>query len=327
MTLQKVARLAGVSVSTASKALTNSKDVSDETKHLVLSAAETLGYFNENKRRKLENRKTDCPTVGIICPEIISVYYSEIVTSLCRKISETGGKASVFISEFDNDRQSDILRRCVAESAIDGVLSLDSEESVLLPNSLPTVYLTRAEKCDCVYNDYESGLSDAVSYLVGMGHRAVAFAGEPLTRAKEAFFRQALGAQGLDCPSEFVFCEEGRFELSGKLAAEKLLFGIRALIGASYDTHAPASRLISTLRGAGVRVPEDISVIGINDIPTSKYLDTPLTTLRHDAERLCDEALRLLFDRLKDPKAQRAPVSIAIPCALVERSSVFKIKT
>lgn len=327
MTLQKVARLAGVSVSTASKALTNSKDVSDETKRLVLSVAETLGYFSENKRRKLENRKTDNPTVGIICPEIISVYYSEIVTSLCRKITETGGKASVFISEFDNNRQSDILRRCVAESTIDGVLSLDSEESVLLPSSLPTVYLTRTEKCDCVYNDYESGLSDIVSYLTDMGHRSVAFAGEPLTRAKEAYFLQALEAQCLDCPAEFVFCEKGRFELSGKRAAEKLLENpVRpTAVICAYDEIAYG--LISTLRRAGVRVPENISVIGINDIPTSKYLDTPLTTLRHDVERLCDEALRLLLDRLKDPKAQRAPISIAIPCALVERSSVLKIKT
>ena len=75
----------------------------------------------------------------------------------------------------------------------------------MLPSSLPTVYLTRTEKCDCVYNDYESGLSDIVSYLTDMGHRSVAFAGEPLTRAKEAYFLQALEAQCLDCPAEFVF--------------------------------------------------------------------------------------------------------------------------
>ena len=325
MTLQKVARLAGVSVSTASKALTNSKEVSAETKLLVQNAAEKLGYFNENKRRKLENRKTDCPTVGIICPEIISVYYSETVTRLCRKISERGGRASVFISEFDNACQSDILRRCVAENSIDGVISLDSgEENISSPSFLPTVYLCRAVGQNCVFNDYEKGISDAVFYLKERGHTALAFAGEPLTRSKQLCFEKALTVHSLACPPEFLFCEAGRFELSGKRAAEKILrLSERpTAVLCAYDEIAYG--LISTLRGAGIRIPEDISVIGINDIPTSKYLDTPLTTLRHDDELLCEEALTLLFRQRKEPKSQTEPIAVPIACTLIERNTVAR---
>lgn len=325
MTLQKVAKLAGVSVSTASKALTNSKEVSAETRLLVQNAAEKLGYYNENKRRRLENRNTDMPTVGIICPEIVSVYYSEIVTLLCRKITERGGSASVYISEFDNENQTDILRRCMAESAIDAVLSLDGENSATQASfsSLPTVYLVRTSDCDCVYNDYENAFFDALSYLKNKGHRRLAFVGEPLTRSKKQNFVSALTRLELPVNEEFLFTEAGRFELSGKKAAEKMLAlapnARPSAVLCAYDEIAYG--LINTLRVGGVRIPEDISVIGVNDIAMSKYLQTPLTTVRHDAERLCDEALALLFRQLKNPSVRKNPTQIPIACRLIERDS------
>lgn len=323
MTLQKIAKYAGVSVSTASKALSNSRDVSAETKALVLQAAEKLGYYNENKRRKLENRRVDSPTVGIICPEIISVYYSGIVTCLCRKISEKGGKASVFISEFDGDCQRAILHRCMAESSIDGVISLENPRDIDEKQfSMPLVFLSHAPYGDCVYSDMEGGLSQAVSYLLSMGHRQIGFVGEPLTYSKQDAFCRAMKRLTGSVSSDFLFCEEGRFEQSGKLAAEKIAGSCHrptALI-AAYDEVAYG--LIATLRERGIRVPEDISVIGINDIPTSKFLDTPLTTLQNDTEEICCRALELLYLQMKEPNHPRERQCEALPCRLICRSTV-----
>lgn len=328
MTLQKVAKLAGVSVSTASKALSDGNDVSEETRALVKAAAEELGYFAGVKKRRLENRSLKTPLVGIICPEIISIHYSETVTALFRKIYERGGKASIFITEFDSEKQKNILERCVTEKEIDAVISLDKCYDISLREyPIPLVYLINTDSGSCVYSDTYGGIEKAAAHLFALGHTKIGFVGEPLTLIKEKYFRTAISKlSGTEADESLIFCENGRFETIGNLAAEKIAglspqFRPTAVI-AAYDEVAYG--LMYTLNRHGIHVPDDISVVGINDLPTSRFLDTPLTSVRNNTEKIADEALNTLFSMLSQKSGhntQNTFTQVAVDCELSVRKS------
>ena len=327
MTLQKVAKLAKVSVSTASKALSDSKDVSEETRVLVHKAAEELGYFSTMKKRRYESRRHSSSTIGIICPEIISVHYSGIVTALCRQIDELGGKASVFITEFSKEKLKSIFERCILENEIDAVISLDGfpDEVNFAKFPLPTVFFGASDGKYCVNSDIAHGIFKAVRHLFEMGHKKIAFAGEPLTVSKQKAFKQAMTEIVGGFEEELIFCEAGRFEESGREVGVKICDMKKEMrptaVICGYDEIAYG--LMRALRENDLRIPDDLSVIGINDIPTSRFLETPLTSIRSDSEKAVSAAMEILSDLLSGKEREKTVVTV--DCELVIRSSVAKI--
>ncbi len=325
MTLQKVAKLAGVSVSTASKALSDSRDVSEETKAIVRKAAEELGYFSSVKKRRFESRRHSSFTVGIICPEIISIHYSETVTALCRKVDDAGGKASVFITEFNKEKLVNVFERCISENDIDAIVCLEGSVQKQLPAvPIPLVFIGSRGDLS-VSTDMNDGIFKAVKYFFEMGHKRIAFAGEPLTISKQESFKKAMLAVVGGFDEKHIFCEEGRFEASGHAAGLRICEldekDRPTAILCAYDEIAYG--LMRTLRENSVNIPRDISVIGINDIPTSRFLDTPLTSVRNNTEEIVTKAMDLLLSRLfgNTDKTEQ----IFVPCELAIRSSVAKI--
>lgn len=324
MTLQKVAKHAGVSVSTASKALSNGKDISDETKELVRRAAAELGYFSEQKKRKMDNRSGTCPTVALICPEIISIHYSEYVTCLCRLIEQRGGKASVFITGFDKDKLNSVIERCIAENEISAAVCLEVPHyKKTLP--FPVVYLANIPGENSVYPNITAAILSAVSYMHDMGHKKIGYVGEILTKQKETAFCESMETVCGKYNPDHIFCEEGRFEIIGNNAAEKIINmpaeNRPTALLAAYDEVAYG--LMHTLRSAGIKVPEDISVMGINDIPMSKFLDTPLTTIRIPTEKASECAVDIIMNELSGKTCKKQ--TVILECEIIKRASVIDI--
>lgn len=320
VTLQKVAKKAGVSVSTASKALSDSKEVSTETRQLVIDAAKQLGYFEKTKKRRLTNRRKTAVTYAIMCPEIISVHYSELVTALCRRIDEKGGKASVFITEFDTEKKKTTIERCLSEKDIDAVICLEGIKDLdVSAFPLPIVFTVNQKDAYSVFQTVESGIDKAVKYLVESGHKKIAYAGEPLTESKRTAFCNSMQKYLGFYDNKFIFEEDGRFEISGKRIAERIL-GMEerpSAVVAAYDEIAYG--LMHTLNNGGLNIPEDVSVVGINDIPTSKYLSTPLTTVRCDPEVVAEKALLFLDEQLLGISSKSR--SYTVECELIIRES------
>ena len=324
MTLQKVAKKAGVSVSTASKALADSKEVSPDTRKLVMDAARELGYFEQAKKRRLTNRRKTAFTCAVLCPEIISVHYSELVTEFCRKIDEKGGKASVFITEFDSEKKKTTIDRCLSEKDIDAVLCLETLgdfDADIFP--LPIVFTVNQRNAYCVYSRVETGIDKAVKYLADLGHKRIAYAGEPLTRMKKEVFCKSMMKYIGTYEKDYLFEAEGRFEISGNRIAERILSMDEkpTAVIAAYDEIAYG--LMHTLRNGAVDIPDDISVIGINDIPTSKYLSIPLTSVNCNSEKVAQKAIELLEAQLlgEIPEKKVYPIE----CDLVIRESTEKL--
>lgn len=132
MTLKKLAELAHVSPSTASKALANSREVSEETVRHVRQVARESGYLRQCKERRLSYRKPSAPTIAVICPEIISVYYSAIATCLSRLAESHGGTSAVYLSGFEPERQSALLEDLAVKPGVDAAVLIPGAAGALM---------------------------------------------------------------------------------------------------------------------------------------------------------------------------------------------------
>lgn len=228
MTLKKLAELAHVSPSTASKALANSREVSEETVRHVRQVARESGYLRQCKERRLSYRKPSAPTIAVICPEIISVYYSAIATCLSRLAESHGGTSAVYLSGFEPERQSALLEDLAVKPGVDAAVLIPGAAGALMREDfcIPVVQLggtSYSPAFDCIDFDLEAGLLEAVRHLQGLGHRRIGYLGERLASPKEARVRAAMARAGLTAREEDFFIAAGRFEQAGYAAAKEAL--------------------------------------------------------------------------------------------------------
>ena len=322
MTYRKLAQLVGVSPATVSKALSGSGEISAETAALVRRVAEEHGVVRPSYRREHTSKR-----VAVIVPEIVSVFYSVMATSITEILSGQGFEASIMICGFSEERFFELLDLIESEKLADGVIAL-------LPCRIPrkrgipvvTVGSSGNEnRCDSVGGDMSSGVSDAVGHLVSLGHRHIGFIGEKNTVEKQKYFRKAIENYKLDFSERDIFVSSRRFEMIGVEGAEyfmKMRNSPTAFI-AAYDEIALGA--IHTFSQHGIRVPEDVSIIGINDIPSSAFALTPLTTIKSFSSEMISIASKLLIDRIENPGSY-AIQKITLGCELIIRSTTSKPK-
>lgn len=302
VTHKKIAEAAGVSQSTVSKALSDSTEIPPETAEHIRRIAEQLGYFEE----KLDQRRRRAggylfPHVAILVPEIVSWYYAHTVELLQQEIERIGGMAQVYLCGFDDIRARILLDQLERQQLADCVICLDTY--VPPEYSLPLLYYGTEENeytCFCIVSSYREALQQILAHLRSLGHTRIGFIGENNTRDKEELFRKLMREFGLPCDESMIYTSPYRFERIGHDGVRA--FHIRgnmptALITA-YDEVAFGA--IQELRNLGYRVPEDISVVGGNDVPYAVYHDPPLTTVsRWDREQSAT-AIRLLCRIITD---------------------------
>jgi LacI family repressor for deo operon, udp, cdd, tsx, nupC, and nupG len=306
VTHKKIAEAAGVSQSTVSKALSDSMEIPSETAAHIRRIAEQLGYFEEklNQRRRRAGGYL-FPHVAILVPEVVSWYYAHTVELLQQEIERIGGMAQVYLSGFDDTRIRILLDQLEHQQLADCVICIDDAYA---PDSysLPLLFYGSSSGQNetyaypCVrYNGWES-LQDVLSHLRSLGHTLIGFIGENYTRDKEELFRNLMQEAGLPCDEALIYTSPYRFERIGHDGVRA--FHIRgnmptALITA-YDEVAFGA--IQELKNLGYRVPEDVSVVGCNDVPYAVYHDPPLTTVSHRERERCAAAIRLLCRMITD---------------------------
>lgn len=315
MTLEKLAVLANVSVSTASRALNNSRDISAETRERVLNAAEEYGYFRDKKRVRAENRRPSELRIAIICPEIISRYYSGMALDLINEFRALGCNCTVYNSDFDERELYSLICRCRDDYATDAIICFSSVAQPLCCPELPIVVFGDTPDCSRITVDITAAFETLLISFKTRGIKTVAFVGENHTSTRLEAFRNACKSSGLICIGEYYGAE--RFERAGAAAAARLLKSGELPQGVVCAYDEIALGLTDSLTRAGIRVPEDIAVAGMNDIPTAKYVFGGLTTLRFEFGAVCRQiAEDIISDRRCPPAIKR---SYKIPFKLVER--------
>lgn len=300
MTQSKIAKLVGVSTSTVSKALSGSKEISDDVRNKIIKIAVESDYFKQKTQRRLDYTSGNAVTVGLICPEIISIYYSRIITYCKNEIEARGGQTAVYIYDFDSNKFNAIIENIILKKSVDGIVVISGCDIKTSPN-IPIVRMASSledDFYDSVSCDSYAALNAAVKHLKELGHEQIGFVGETLTAETREQYKRALAENGIGYSEELVYTINKRFEDIGTTAAREMLDSgsIPSAIIAAYDEIALA--LIHEFEANGISVPNDVSVIGINDIPYSSYSQVPLTTIKHYTEEQCALVVQLLYDKI-----------------------------
>ena len=321
MTLRKLASLAGVSVSTVSKAFSDSGEISNETKQRIFAVARREGCFEKYYKGKYQK-----DIIAVICPEICSEYYSQILTCLEKEINAMGAVMVVSISHFDRTREKQLFEYHSFLQKTDGVIVIGDGCGIINTSYIPAVAVgntQRLKNIDSVGIDVKKALKQAVAYLKKNGHRKIGFAGEMRTAFKCQEFICAMEESGLTAERDWIYISEERFEAAGRDCAQMILNCKErptALI-AAYDYIALG--IIQQLRESSLRVPEDFSLIGMDDISAASYTGVELTSIRTPVEDLCRVVLKLLKRKMKNPYACCTNV-IQVSSELIVRNTVKK---
>ncbi len=329
--IKDIARLSGVSTATVSRTLSAPDRVSEETRRVVMAVVEQYGYRVNSVARSLRRQRAD--SVLALLPDLENPFFSMILAG----IQQTLLAAGVDLLVTDSRTTCAAGRSPVAHlraSRVDGLICLDGGLKPEILEALGAGDVAGRVVFACewpgnaefpsVRSDNRAGMRLAVDHLVGQGHRHIAFLRGPadnvLTRERQAGVEAALAAHSLHLAPGAI--DGGDFSLqAGHAAAARLMRLTPRPTAVICSSDQLAIGLMSGLDALGLGVPEDVSVVGFDDIALAAYARPPLTTVRQDRIALGQTAARLLLDRLDGPGAADAPPVITLPVALVTRQS------
>lgn len=327
VTIKDVARLAGVSVATVSRALNASGPVNVDTRDRIVRAAGTLRFAPNGAARSLSRRESR--VFGVILPDLYGEFFSELLRGVDQEAQRSGYALLVSSSHHDSRGVESAVRSM--RGRVDGliVMAPDVPATALaaaLPEDVPVVLLnakTLPAAGACVTVDNEGGATAVVRHLLALGHREFAFVAGPRrnadAQARLRGYRMALRNGGLPHCGDRV--ARGDFTEDGGWRAARALFAGNsrpptALFAAN---DAMAVGALASLREAGISVPEQVSVVGFDDIPIARYTNPPLTTVHVAIDILGARAAALLRRALAERTAtSRREV---VPAELVVRHS------
>ncbi|NLJ83782.1 MAG: LacI family transcriptional regulator [Halanaerobiaceae bacterium] len=331
VTIKDIAREAGVSVTTVSRVLNNKADVSDKTREKVLKIIDRLNYNPNSIARGLVMNKTY--TIGLIVPDISNAFFAEIAKAIEDELREYGYSVIFCNTDNDKDREKesiDLLRSKQVDGLI-GAFSHDSKDEVLALGKagLPIVQIDRlvddSQIPSVIIDNILSGY-EATEYLIKKGHRRIAHITGALDtntgiRRAEGY-RKALQEYGIEIDEELVM--EGDFsQESGYLAMKEILERNKDLTAVFAGNDMMALGAYRAIYAAGLKIPEDISIIGHDDFTLASLVSPALTTMQQPIYKIGKVAASLLIDIIKGKKNKEG--LIVVNTSLIERSSVKTI--
>lgn len=301
ITLSKIAQLAHVSVSTASKAFSMSSEVSEQTRNEIFRIAKEYGCF-----KKFYNAKYPKYVIAVICPEFHGQYYSGMVATLQGCLGELGCEVCVASTNFSGDTERELLEYYHHYSNVDGIVIIGGKSLISSTYEIPLVSVMPAYRQPagvCLHTDYAAAADQMIRHFLDAGIGEIGFIGETQTGAKLEAFHTAMEGRGLPC--KWVTVSEERFEKGGYLAMDQLLQRqeLPKAVICAYDHMAIGA--IKRLSEAGLRVPKDMLVAGMDNIPECAYLVPGLTSVDFGNEAICRQAAQCVVDQLNGKEVDK----------------------
>jgi LacI family transcriptional regulator len=331
-TIKDVAKRAGVGIATVSRTLHNSSRLSPDTAKRVRQAIEELGYRPNTHAQSLASGRSHM--LGLVVSDISNPFFPGLVKGFEEVAVGNGYDVFAASTNYDPARTALCVQRMI-ERKLDGVAIMTSEIDPGLTDSfarrkVPLVFLdvgTVGRGVSNVKIDYACGITQAVAHLRGLGHSRIAFISGPANLRSAWERRQAfldrLSEAGNGQPDELLI-EEGNHKVDGGLEAMLRLLARRphpTAVLASNDLTA-----IGALRGIrqfGLRVPEDISVVGFDDIQMAEFTEPPLTTVLLRQSEVASLACNALLQLIRTPGMG---VELGVGTSLVVRASTAQAR-
>ena len=328
--IREIARLAGVSTATVSKVLNNYTEVSDATKERILKIVEEVGYIPNSSARALSTKRTWL--IGIVYSEHLHIglehnYFSGVLEAFKREIEQFGYDV-VFISGGDIG----YLKRCQVRN-VDGVFVVtadmaDTDLTALFDSDIKCVTTdVPYNSIPLVYSDNKQGSMLATNHLLEHGHKKIAHIGGPLSTLAGSErlegYKEALSLAGIPFNSDY-YIEAMEFDSqSGYECMNQLLDLPQPPTAVFVMCDLSSLGVFKAINERGLKVGEDISVVGFDDIELASHTHPSLTTVRQNRKAIGRTLAQILDRRINNKKVEERTL---IPTELIVRSSTCKIK-
>lgn len=334
VTLKDIAQKAGVNKSTASRALSGKGVISGEKRAEILKIADELGYIPNASAKVLAGEKAK--TIGIILPEIDCNYYASVVGTIENRLKEIGYSLIIGQTGFEFDNELHYLE-LFARKNLDGIIfDLYNHNKFMMEFkrikkslNVPVVFIecfNALTDYDVINIDNHHGVDLAVGHLKFFGHQRIGFISEFLSSpVRLPAFEASLEKHGLPIDHNLIKIGKERLEEGGYLRMQELLTTNPSVtaVFASYDTMAQGA--MKAIKEHGLRIPEDISIVGFDNIRESAYFSVPLTTVAPPVMEMGGIAVNILMDKIKNGDSNLIQ-HISLKPRLVIRDSTAKSK-
>jgi LacI family transcriptional regulator len=329
-TIREVAELAGVSISTVSHVINETRYVSPEAQARVWDAIEKLNYHHNRLASSLRNQKTHA--IGVLLPNNANPFFADILAGVETACYAFGYNFIMGNANDDPERELSYLKTLISRQ-VDGVLLIstgahEAALQLLSQRMIPVVMVDRTGEiqADAIHTDNALGGWLATTHLIERGHRRIACITGPefLTSSLERVvgYKQAMHAAHLTIRPEWVVAGDFHQE-SGLQAVQRLLQLEERPTAIFACNDLMALGALCGLHEAGLSVPDDVSLVGYDDIPMASYSVPRLTTVHQSGQELGNLAVKRLVERLNNPALPfRQDV---LPVHLVERQSCRSI--
>jgi len=327
-TIRDVAKQAGVAPITVSRVINNSGYVNEKTRARVEAAIADLGYVPNVLARSLRSRRTD--TLGLILTDISNPFWTTVARGVEDAASDAGFNV-ILCNTDESEVEQDKYLHVLVQKQVDGVLLVPARSAVepikfIQSQNTSVVVLDRRipnSQTDAVRCDSEGGAYQLTCLLLSLGHRRIAMLSGPrgVSTAEDrvAGYRRALTEVGLDVDPALV--NYGQFSLeSGYTMTQQVLTVTPRPSALFAGNNFIAIGALRALRDAGLRVPEDLALVGFDDLPTDLVVDPFITVAAQPAYEMGRQATELLLARLSE-EAPAAYQEIVLPTVIVVRES------
>ena len=329
MSIREVARRAGVSIATVSRVVNRIPTVDPALVERVRRAIEEVGYLPNTQARALVSGRSRM--LGLIVSEITNPFFPELVQEFESLAVAQGYEVLIGSTNYDPDRTESLIRRMLQRN-VDGVavMTFGIEEELvqkLVEREFPLVFVDAGPDLPNIRVlkvNYGEGIRQAVQHLAALGHRKIAFITGPLrlrsAAARRDAFLKSMSELGLTVPPDHIV--EGDHTMEGGIGATEKLIALPLLPTAlvcSNDTTAIGA--LHALYRTTHSVPQDVSVVGFDDIHLAQYMLPPLTTVQMSCKDLAAAAVEALRAGIEKDHPRATKMEWQIPTRLVVRQS------
>jgi len=334
LNIKVIAEKAGVSTATVSRVLSGFPGVREKTKKKVMKITSELNYEVDGIARSLRQKKTF--KIGVIVGNVLSQFY----TVLAKSIEDIANKYgySVILCNGDDDPEKELnYLKVLRSSRVDGIIIVPTGKNVgyinnLLQSNIKIVLVDRLIEgvdCDAVLVDNEKGAYTAVKYLIDKGYKKIAIIDGliDVTTGKERLkgYLRALNENNISRNDDFIKIKDFK-KRSGIMFANELLENKNkpeAIFVANLDLTLGA---LLSIKSLGLKIPDDIAVIGFDDSDWAQILESPLTTISQPVYDLGTTAAEMLIKNIENDNSKKEKLIVTLNTKLIERDSVIKNK-
>ena len=316
-----------MSVTTVSRVLNNMPNVRPEVRNRVMEAVQALHYHPSRTARRLRAKRSS--VLGLIIPDIQNPFFTSVVRGI-EDVAHERDYSVVLCNTDENSEKERLYIEVMCAEDVAGVILATTSESdpcvnPLVECGIPFVAIDRDIACadvDTVLVSNAEAVFDAVSHLIELGHRRIGYISLPLSLTvgseRHTGYRQAFEQHGLPVAPELIRVGDAH-QFSGHQCALELLRLDPPITALFVANNLMTLGALDAIHECGTRVPEQLSLIGFDDMPLAAYLQPPLTTVAQPTYELGKKAAELLLERIERPDK---PVEMArLKTRLVVRGS------